>query len=111
MHARDGGVRAERMLHHLQMIVVDGFVQRGRRAHVALLHFFDVVVQLPVGAHGVALGIPLRQDGAELVLRNQCAHLLQHCRWVTGEIAKRVHVIQTLPRPHDRRCAVCLRAM
>jgi len=77
---------AERVLHHLQLAVVDHLAQGHRFSQVPVLERLDVVAQLAVAAHGVCLAVFVGKYLAEPTLLDQLAHPRLHVFRVAGEI-------------------------
>ena len=91
LYPGDRGVGAERVLHHLQLAVVDHLAQRHRFPQMPVLERLDVVVQLAIVAHAVGLAVLVGQQRAQPILLDQRAHLRLQVFRVTGEVLQRFH--------------------
>jgi len=87
LHARHGGVGAQRMADHVQLAVEDHLRQRAGLAHELVLEAGRVEVERLVGLHGMrALGVALAQPGAQALFVEQPAHLRLQRRRIGREV-------------------------
>lgn len=85
---RDTAVQAQRVAHHVDLVVEQHLVDRARIAQVACLELLRIVVERPVAAHGVRLRILALQNRPELSLCQQIARLVLQRSGVRTQIRK-----------------------
>ena len=91
LYPGDRGVGAQRVLHHLQLAVVDHLAQRHRFSQMPVLQRLHVVVQLAIVAHRVELAVPVGQYRAQPILFDQRAHLRLQVFRITDEVLQCFH--------------------
>lgn len=89
LYSRDAGVRAQRVLDDVQLVVERHLAQLSGVAKVLAFEFQHVVVKRLVGAYLVCQRILLQQQAGQPILRDQLLHLLDQCHRVTGKVIRR----------------------
>ena len=86
LHARNAGMRAERLGDDLQPVVVKHLGERRRVAQAVVADRLHVVVERLVGTHVVQTRVALAQDVAEPAGGGQFAHRVNERRRIAGEV-------------------------
>ena len=77
LHAGDGGVQAERVFQHVDLVVVHHLVDRRRALQIPAFQILRILPEGLIGREIVRTGIAFFQHRAELLLGNQAANLSQ----------------------------------
>ena len=75
LHAGNGGVQAERVFQHVDLVVVHHLVDRRRALQIPVFQILRILPEGFIGREIVGAGVAFFQHRAELLLGNQAANL------------------------------------